>query len=257
MIIRDLKKMDPLITAIYNLQIKSTHEEVELAEKEAAKLGVENIDLICISGTIIVLPTGESTNLVDDEFSFQGSINELKELIDYYDPDDANPLHRGGFNPNEVWIENGTLYGYVDCNDGTEYTEYLDDLEEAESYTTTARAISAEHFHDQYVWRSTAEDIEIANSFVTEHGQFEQHIDPSVDKADGHSLAKIELLAHSLSDFEYHELCHQLNGAKSEFDGLDNGVCHVAGWTEEQKRFFTVKSALYRGIFWQVMNELQ
>lgn len=87
--------------------------------------------------------------------------------------------------------------------------------------------------------------------------KFEQHLDTSADKADGHSLAKIELLAHSLSDLEYHELCHQLHGTKSEFDGLDDGECHVAGWSDDQKRCFTVKSALYRGIFWQVMNELQ
>lgn len=87
--------------------------------------------------------------------------------------------------------------------------------------------------------------------------KFEQSLDPSADKADGHSLAKIELLAQSLSDEEYHELCHQLHGTKSEFDGLDDGECHVAGWSDDQKRCFTVKSALYRGIFWQVMNELQ
>ena len=87
--------------------------------------------------------------------------------------------------------------------------------------------------------------------------KFEQHLDASADKADGHSLVKIELLAQSLSNEEYHELCHQLHGTKSEFDGLDDGECHVAGWSEEQKRWFTVKSALYRGIFWQVMNELQ
>lgn len=87
--------------------------------------------------------------------------------------------------------------------------------------------------------------------------KFAQHLDTSADKADGHAVAKIELLAQSLSDLEYHELCHQLHGTKSEFDGLDDGECHVAGWSELQKRCFTVKSALYRGIFWQVMNELQ
>lgn len=86
--------------------------------------------------------------------------------------------------------------------------------------------------------------------------KFEQHLDESVDGADSHSVAKIELLAQSLSDVEYHELCHQLHGSKSEFDGADDGECHVAG-SEMQKRFYTVKSALYRGIFWQVMNELQ
>ena len=36
--------------------------------------------------------------------------------------------------------------------------------------------------------------------------KFAQHLDTSADKADGHSLAKIELLAKSLSDLEYHEL---------------------------------------------------
>jgi hypothetical protein len=87
--------------------------------------------------------------------------------------------------------------------------------------------------------------------------KFAQHLDASADKADGHSWTKIELLGRSLSDLEYHELCHQLHGTKSEFDGADDGECHVASWTEEQKRCFTVKSALYRGIFWQVMNELQ
>jgi hypothetical protein len=58
-------------------------------------------------------------------------------------------------------------------------------------------------------------------------------------------------------DLEYHELCHQLHGSKSEFDGADDGECHVAGWSDEQKRWFTVKSALYRGIFWQTLNKLQ
>lgn len=87
--------------------------------------------------------------------------------------------------------------------------------------------------------------------------KFEQHLDASADKADGHAVAKIELLAQSLSDLEYHGLCHQLHGSKSEFDGADDGECHVAGWSEKQKRWFAVKSALYRGIFWQVMNVLQ
>lgn len=255
MIIRDYVKIAPLAVAIYNLGVEATEADYELAHEEADNLGVTNLDLICIDGKVD-LPTTESTDLVDDEFSFQGSIDELVDFINDYGYDDANPLHRGGFKDfNEVWVEDGTLYGYIDRNDGTEFTYHADDLEKATSYTTTAHALNADHFHDQYQWQSTSSGVAIASAFVTD--QFEQHIDSSVDKANDRSMSKIQLLAQSLSDLEYHELCHQLHGTKSEFDGLDDGECHVDGWPDDQKRYFAVKSALYRGIFWRTLNELE
>lgn len=61
----------------------------------------------------------------------------------------------------------------------------------------------------------------------------------------------ISKLAEELTEREYHELCHQLHGTKEEFDQED-GECSVP----YNKYFYTVQSALYRGIFWQTLERL-
>lgn len=63
----------------------------------------------------------------------------------------------------------------------------------------------------------------------------------------------INAIADKLTDEEYHELCHQLNGTKSEFDGADDGEVHLE---HVDKKYYTVKSALYRGIFWSTLARL-
>lgn len=85
--------------------------------------------------------------------------------------------------------------------------------------------------------------------------KFKQQIDYAIDQASKSTLGMIDCLADQLTDLEYHELCHQLHGTKSEFDGPDDGECHLE-LPEAQKRAYTVKSALYRGIFWQTLNAL-
>ena len=61
----------------------------------------------------------------------------------------------------------------------------------------------------------------------------------------------ISALAEELTEQEYHELCHQLHGSKAEFDSVD-GECSVP----YNKYFYTVQSALYRGIFWETLERL-
>lgn len=63
----------------------------------------------------------------------------------------------------------------------------------------------------------------------------------------------IQALADELTGEEYHELCHQLHGTKEEFDQVD-GRCSKP--TEAERYYYTVQSALYRGIFWQTLEEL-
>lgn len=64
----------------------------------------------------------------------------------------------------------------------------------------------------------------------------------------------VQVLANKLTDEQYHELCHQLHGVKMEFDGVD-GECSV-GDTLKEKKYYTVSSSLYRGIFWSTLQEL-
>lgn len=64
----------------------------------------------------------------------------------------------------------------------------------------------------------------------------------------------ISVLAEELTEQEYHELCHQLHGSKMEFDQED-GECTIKG-SKERKYFYTVQSALYRGIFWETLERL-
>lgn len=64
----------------------------------------------------------------------------------------------------------------------------------------------------------------------------------------------VQVLADKLTDEQYHELCHQLHGVKMEFDKVD-GECSV-GDTLKKKKYYTVSSSLYRGIFWSTLQEL-
>lgn len=70
----------------------------------------------------------------------------------------------------------------------------------------------------------------------------------------------VNAMASVLSDRTYHEICHQLNGKKSEFDGADDGEVHmhtVYELTLQEKKAYAIKSALYRGIFGSVLTELK
>lgn len=68
-----------------------------------------------------------------------------------------------------------------------------------------------------------------------------------------HAKEMVAELADKLTVEEYHELCHQLHGTKSEFDGADDGECHA---DHVDKYRYTVNAALYRGIFWSTLNAL-
>ena len=84
--------------------------------------------------------------------------------------------------------------------------------------------------------------------------KIEQKIQSGVDQNPSPIQRKmISKLAEELTEQEYHELCHQLHGTKSEFDEVD-GECDKL--TKEAKYYYTVQSALYRGIFWQVLEKL-
>lgn len=67
----------------------------------------------------------------------------------------------------------------------------------------------------------------------------------------------IGAMAKVLTDEEYHELCHQLHGTKSEFDEVD-GECEPdsRNMTMEDRYRFTIKSAISRGIFWGTLKRL-
>lgn len=77
-----------------------------------------------------------------------------------------------------------------------------------------------------------------------------QHLDYTADTPNNASSSMMRLLADALTEEQYHELCHQLHGSKAEFDEVD-GEC-----TAPDKYYFTVKSALYRGIFWATLDAL-
>ena len=62
----------------------------------------------------------------------------------------------------------------------------------------------------------------------------------------------IEAMAGVLTEEQYHELCHQLYGTKSEFDEID-GECSIEG----RKKVYTVLSALSRGVFWNTLKALK
>lgn len=68
----------------------------------------------------------------------------------------------------------------------------------------------------------------------------------------------INMAASVLSDRAYHELCHQLNGKKSEFDGVDDGEVHKYNLTTmQEKKAYTIRAALYRGIFGSTLAALR
>lgn len=77
--------------------------------------------------------------------------------------------------------------------------------------------------------------------------------DVDSDNDNGRLNKYINAIAERLTDDEYHELCHQLHGTKSEFDGDDDGEVHLE---HVDKKYYTVKSALYRGIFWSTLARL-
>ena len=85
-------------------------------------------------------------------------------------------------------------------------------------------------------------------------------INYKIDQKDGEvsqtpSLSQrkmIASLAEALTDEEYHEICHQLFGTKAEFNQVD-GDCDKQ---EDEKKFYAVQSALYRGIFWQTLAQI-
>lgn len=67
----------------------------------------------------------------------------------------------------------------------------------------------------------------------------------------------IRNMADAMSDTTYHEICHQLNGAKWEFDGEDDGEVHNIGNKDPRfKREYALASAMYRGILGGVLHEL-
>lgn len=66
----------------------------------------------------------------------------------------------------------------------------------------------------------------------------------------------INAIADVLTDEEYHEICHQLHGTKSEYNGLDDGLYHNSDDLLTGKRH-AVRDSLYRGVFAATMNELE
>ena len=84
--------------------------------------------------------------------------------------------------------------------------------------------------------------------------KLEQKIQENLDQNPSPIQRKmIAVLANELTEQEYHELCHQLYGTKSEFDRID-GECDKP--TKGEKYYYTVQSALYRGVFWQTLERL-
>ena len=81
----------------------------------------------------------------------------------------------------------------------------------------------------------------------------QNYTDYDVDSDNGRLNKYVNAIAERLTDDEYHELCHQLHGTKSEFDGDDDGEVHM---DYVDKKYYAVKSALYRGIFWATMSQL-
>lgn len=66
----------------------------------------------------------------------------------------------------------------------------------------------------------------------------------------------IDALADILTDREYHELCHQLYGSKSEYDKVD-GEYEDGSISMPLKKFHCVKDTLYRGVFWKTLAKLK
>lgn len=68
----------------------------------------------------------------------------------------------------------------------------------------------------------------------------------------------MQALADGLSDEEYHELAHQLHGQKAEFNDVDGEFNDESDMSKSMKykKYMTVVSALYRGIFWQTLEAL-
>ncbi len=66
----------------------------------------------------------------------------------------------------------------------------------------------------------------------------------------------IRNMANAMSETTYHEICHQLNGTKMEFNGEDDGEVHIASKNLHFRREYVLASAMYRGILGGVLCEL-
>lgn len=66
----------------------------------------------------------------------------------------------------------------------------------------------------------------------------------------------IRNMANAMSETTYHEICHQLNGTKMEFDGADDGEAHTRNSDPYFRREYALASAMYRGILGGVLSEL-
>lgn len=87
--------------------------------------------------------------------------------------------------------------------------------------------------------------------FKLEKQDDNREVDYSVEGHGARVNHAIEVLADSINDDVYHELAHQLSGTKAEFSD-DDGEAHVLG----DRKYFTVKASLYRGIFWKTLERL-
>lgn len=67
----------------------------------------------------------------------------------------------------------------------------------------------------------------------------------------------VSKLAEGLTEEQYHELCHQLNGTKAEYDGKDDGEYHSRFTSTENRNFRVFSDSLYRGIFARTLEALR
>lgn len=72
----------------------------------------------------------------------------------------------------------------------------------------------------------------------------------------GEQWDMIRNMANAMSETTYHEICHQLNGSKMEFDGVDDGEAHTRNEDPYFRREYALASAMYRGILGGVLSEL-
>lgn len=94
--------------------------------------------------------------------------------------------------------------------------------------------------------------MEFKLNYQVESAGFDYSV--NISECKGRVNLMVQALTDKLTDDQYHELCHQLYGTKMEFDDID-GECKV-GNSLEEKKYYTVSSSLYRGIFWATLNAL-
>lgn len=68
--------------------------------------------------------------------------------------------------------------------------------------------------------------------------------------------AEVEKLSKGLTEEVYHELCHQMNGQKAEYDGQDDGEYHGSYTSIEDRNFRVFSDSLYRGIYARTLEAL-